>query len=64
LPAFDDILRLAEQGDQKAGEAWSHGALLGAGLAMLMTALAPEVIVLIGEVTRGVGCFGGLWTAC
>lgn len=52
-PTFEDILRLAEQGDQKAMEALDRMAhYLGAGLAMLMTALAPEVIVLIGEVTR------------
>jgi predicted NBD/HSP70 family sugar kinase len=60
-PAFDDILRLAEQGDQKAREALDRMAhYLGAGLAMLMTALAPEVIVLIGEVTRAWDRFGGI----
>jgi predicted NBD/HSP70 family sugar kinase len=52
-PAFDEILRLAEQGDAKANEALRRmGHYLGAGLAMLMTSLAPEVLVLIGEVTR------------
>lgn len=52
-PAFDDILRLAEQGDRKAMEALDRMAhYLGAGLAMLMTSLAPEIVVLIGEVTR------------
>jgi predicted NBD/HSP70 family sugar kinase len=52
-PAFEDILRLAEQGDRKAMEALDQMAhYLGAGLAMLMTSLAPEIIVLIGEVTR------------
>jgi predicted NBD/HSP70 family sugar kinase len=60
-PTFDDILRLAEQGDQKAREALDRMAhYLGAGLAMLMTALAPEVIVLIGEVTRAWDRFGGI----
>jgi len=52
-PTFEDILRLAEQGDAKAGEAldrMSH--FLGIGIAMLMSGLAPDVIVLIGEVTR------------
>ncbi len=52
-PSFDDILRLAGQGDRKAGEALDRMAhFLGAGLAMLTTGLAPDVIVLVGEVTR------------
>jgi len=50
---FEDILRLAEQGDVKAIEAMERMAhFLGAGIAMLITGLAPEVIVLVGEVTR------------
>lgn len=51
--AFNDILRLAEQGDTKANEAidqMTH--YLGAGAAMLVTGLAPDVIVFVGEVTR------------
>lgn len=52
-PSFEDILRLAEQGDSKAVEALEHMArYLGMGLAMLITGLAPEVVVLVGEVTR------------
>jgi predicted NBD/HSP70 family sugar kinase len=52
-PGFEDILRLAEQGDRKAIEALERMAHhLGAGVAMLITALAPEILVLIGEVTR------------
>jgi predicted NBD/HSP70 family sugar kinase len=52
-PSFDDILRLAEQGDSKAIESLSRMArYLGMGLAMLITGLAPEVVVLVGEVTR------------
>lgn len=51
--SFDDVLRLAEQNDPKAVEAISTMAhYLGAGLALLVTGLAPDVIVLIGEVTR------------
>lgn len=51
--AFEDILRLAEQGDRKANEALERMAhYLGAGTALLATGLAPDVIVLIGEVTR------------
>ncbi len=52
-PSFEDILRLAEQGDMKAAEALERMAhYLGMGLAMLITGLAPEVVVLVGEVTR------------
>lgn len=52
-PSFEDILRLAEQGDSKAGESLERMArYLGMGLAMLITGLAPEVVVLVGEVTR------------
>ena len=53
VPRFDDVLRLAEQNDLKAVEAIDTMAhYLGAGLALLVTSLAPDVIVLIGEVTR------------
>jgi predicted NBD/HSP70 family sugar kinase len=44
---------LAEQNDVKAVEAINRMAhYLGAGLALLVTGLAPDVIVLIGEITR------------
>jgi len=50
---FGDLLRLAEQGDSKAGKALDQMARqLGAGLAMLVTGIAPDVVVVIGEVTR------------
>lgn len=52
-PKFDDILRLAEQGDEKACEVLDRMAyFLGVGLAMVTTSIAPRTIVLIGEVTR------------
>ncbi|MBA2736452.1 MAG: ROK family transcriptional regulator [Pyrinomonadaceae bacterium] len=52
-PTFDDILRLAEQDDTKAAEALDQMAYhLGVGLAMLTTGIAPQTIVLIGEVTQ------------
>lgn len=52
-PSFEDILSLAEQGDLKAAESLERMAhYLGMGLAMLITGLAPEVVVLVGEVTR------------
>jgi len=53
VPTFDDILRLADQGDPRATEAIDKMAhYIGVGMAMLVTGLAPDVIVLIGEVTR------------
>jgi predicted NBD/HSP70 family sugar kinase len=52
-PAFDDILRLAEQRDTKAVDAISQVARhLGAGIALLVTGLAPDIIVVVGEITR------------
>jgi predicted NBD/HSP70 family sugar kinase len=52
-PSFDDILRLASQGDPKAVEAINKMAhYLGVGISMLVTGLAPDVILVIGEITR------------
>jgi len=52
-PTFDQILKLAGQGDSHASEALGHMArYLGIGVSMLATGLAPDVIVIIGEVTR------------
>ncbi len=46
-------MRLADQGDSKAGEALDRMAHnLGIGLAMLTIGIAPRKIVLIGEITR------------
>jgi predicted NBD/HSP70 family sugar kinase len=51
-PTFDDVLRRFGQGDLKASEALHQMAhYLGAGIALLVTGLAPDVIVVIGEVT-------------
>lgn len=50
---FDDLLRLTQQGDAKARESLSKMAdYLGRGIAVLVTGLAPDVIVVIGEITR------------
>src|ERR1043165_6457856 len=50
---FDDILRLADQGDHKAREALDRMAhCIGSGISLLVTGLAPDVIVVVGEVTR------------
>ena len=52
-PTFDDILRLAKQGDVRAAEVLGHMAYyLGVGISMLITGIAPSLIVLVGEVTR------------
>jgi predicted NBD/HSP70 family sugar kinase len=53
VPTFDDLLRLAAQGDNKAAEALDRMAhYLGVGIAMLVTGFAPSVIIIVGEVTR------------
>jgi predicted NBD/HSP70 family sugar kinase len=50
---FDDLMRLASQGDARAIKAIDQMAhYLGVGTALLVTGLAPDVIVLVGEVTR------------
>jgi predicted NBD/HSP70 family sugar kinase len=50
---FEDVLQMAEQGDLQALEAIDRMAHhLGRGIAMLVTGLAPDVIVVVGEVTR------------
>jgi predicted NBD/HSP70 family sugar kinase len=50
---FEDLLRLSDQGDAKASAALKQMAEhLGKGIALLVTGLAPDVIVVIGEVTR------------
>jgi predicted NBD/HSP70 family sugar kinase len=52
-PTFDDVLRLAEQNDPKALEAIDQVArYLGIGIAMIVTGLAPDVIIVVGEITR------------
>ena len=51
--SFNDILQLSEKGDTKARKALKRMAYhLGEGLATLVAGLAPEFIVVVGEVTR------------
>lgn len=53
VTTFQDILQAADQGDQRALEALDRMAhYLGRGIAMLVNGLAPEAIVVVGEVTR------------
>lgn len=50
---FGDILRLVEQNDPKACKALNQMAHhLGVGIAMLVTGLAPDFLVVVGDVTR------------
>jgi predicted NBD/HSP70 family sugar kinase len=52
IPRFEDLLRFADHGDSRAIQALERMArFLGFGLAGLATGLAPEVIVVIGEMT-------------
>ena len=52
-PTFEDVLRLAEQEDVKAGQALDRMAhFLGDGIAMLVMGLAPSIVVVFGEVTQ------------
>ncbi|HEU4837051.1 MAG TPA: ROK family transcriptional regulator [Pyrinomonadaceae bacterium] len=51
--SFEHLLRLAQQGDGKAVEALEQMAkYLGLGIAPLVSGLAPDMIVIVGEVTR------------
>jgi predicted NBD/HSP70 family sugar kinase len=51
-PRFEELIALAEAGDGRAIEALERmGRYLGVGIAGLATGLAPEVIVLIGDLT-------------
>ena len=62
---FEDVLEFAEHGDLKALEALDNMAnYLGQGISMLVTGLAPEAIVVVGEVTRAwdrVGPSSRIW---
>jgi predicted NBD/HSP70 family sugar kinase len=58
---YTDLLRLAEQGDAKALKALTHAAHhLGIGMAMLISGLAPDVLVVVGEITRLWDKLGGV----
>jgi predicted NBD/HSP70 family sugar kinase len=49
---FEDLLRLADGGDARAGETLERMArYLGIGLAPIVTGLAPQVLVIIGAIT-------------
>jgi len=52
-PTFEDLLSLAEAGDQHALRALDHMAeQIGRGMRMVIASLSPEEIVFVGEFTR------------
>ena len=57
--SFQDLLSLAEQGDARAGRALEKMAhYLGRGMRMIVAGLAPERIIIIGDLTRSWHLFG------
>jgi predicted NBD/HSP70 family sugar kinase len=59
MARFQDLLRLAEEGNPPASETLDRMAhFIGVGLATIVTGLAPEVIVIVGEVTSAWGRVG------
>jgi predicted NBD/HSP70 family sugar kinase len=56
---FLDLLRLADQGDTRAARALDTMAhYLGLGLRMIVVGLAPERIIMVGDLTRAWDRFG------
>lgn len=50
---FSDLIQLVERGDRQATSALEYMARnLGAGIAMLIAGMAPDRLVVVGEVTR------------
>jgi predicted NBD/HSP70 family sugar kinase len=57
--SFPDLLRLADQGDARAASALEKMARhLGHGMRMIVAGLAPERIIIIGDLTRSWHRFG------
>lgn len=58
-PNFTDLLRLADLGDNRAAKALDTMAhYLGRGMRMIVAGLAPERIIVIGELTKSWERFG------
>lgn len=52
-PSFESILRLAQEGNPQANAALERMARhMGVGVAMTIAGMAPDVVVIIGEVTQ------------
>jgi predicted NBD/HSP70 family sugar kinase len=57
--SFQDLLSLADQGDARAGQALETMAhYLGRGMRMIVAGLAPQRIIIIGDLTRSWGRVG------
>ena len=57
--SFGDLLSLAEQGDKHAGSALDKMAhYLGRGMRIIVAGLAPERIIIVGDLTRAWKRFG------
>jgi len=57
--SFQDLLSLADRGDTRAVEALNRMAFfVGRGMRMIVAGLAPEVIVVVGDLTRSWHRFG------
>jgi predicted NBD/HSP70 family sugar kinase len=53
MHSFADVLRHVRQGDARAGQALDQMAhYLGLGFAMLVSGFSPELIIVVGEVTK------------
>jgi predicted NBD/HSP70 family sugar kinase len=59
--SFSDLLNRADQGDTRAGKALETMAqYLGRGMRMIVAGLAPERIVVVGDLTRSWHRFGNI----
>ncbi|HTD96309.1 MAG TPA: ROK family protein, partial [Edaphobacter sp.] len=59
MPAFDHLLRLSQAGDKAATSALTRMAVqLGRGIRMISSALAPNEIVVVGDLTAVWHTFG------
>jgi predicted NBD/HSP70 family sugar kinase len=59
--SFTDLLSRADQGDSRAAKALDMMAhYLGRGMRMIVAGLAPERIVVVGDLTRSWQRFGSL----
>ena len=63
VKSFETLLQLAEQGDHQAGAALNRMAhYLGKGITMLVAGLAPDVIVVVGDIARAWDKIGSVVT--
>jgi predicted NBD/HSP70 family sugar kinase len=61
VPTFEQLLKLAKNGDPAASEALKTMARhLGAGIRMITAALAPREIIVVGDITTAWHSFGSI----